>query len=561
MATSPLPSRIRTAVTAGTEWLFARRRPDGVFAPAGDRFSPGNTAVALMALRLTGARDGRADDVMTRGVTRLMETQRGDGGWAMAGVPTELLATALATDVLQVVGGSRAAGAVKAGRRRLTALGGEEALPEPAMVGLTRQFAVLAGRYPSHTLPRLPRELLLLPGFSRRLLSLRLPIFAAMTLGQSAQRRPRPGLGWLDSRTRSTALSVVRHVYEHGGGTGGLSTDPWLTGLVCIGVTRSGLAPEIAAASADWLRSAASADGSWDLMPLDLTWSGFATAALLEAGRGADPRLATTRAMLRVRHRTPPFRALECPPGYWGFSDEHSWPMALETAEISSILRRLPGGEGDRHAREGVDWLTRMQDSQGSWSLAVRNSRPGGFGPCPQMTAKAVLALLDHGADGSDARVERALRWLTKRQDRDGSFEALWYRGGTPGTATVLEALCRARGAGHPAARRARDWLIRARQADGSWGTGRGQEPGTVEETAWALHALLAAGIDPEDDVVTTAAQRLLAAQMPDGGWQGGPVNEYIRFCARYTDDVIAASLAVRALARLRGPVPEADGA
>ncbi|MEU6083238.1 prenyltransferase/squalene oxidase repeat-containing protein [Streptomyces sp. NPDC047108] len=568
MQTSPLRDHARTAVTAGTEWLFARRGPDGVFTPPGDRFSPGNTAVALMALWLTGSDDGdggdgddQLDRTSARAVARLLETQRSDGGWAMSGVPTELLATALVTDVLDIIGGRRATWAVRAGRRRIEALGGAESLPEPVMAGLVEQFGVLTGRSPHDALRRLPSELLLLPGMARRLLSLRLPIFAAMALGQSAQRRPGPARRWLDSRARPTALSLVREVYEHGGATGGFSTDPWLTGLICIGVARSDLAPDIAESASDWLRSAASPDGGWDLMPLDLTWSGFAGAALLEAGRGDDPRLAATRAMFRDRHHDAPFSALACPPGYWGFSDERSWPMALETAEISSLLRRLPGGADDPHAREGVDWLTRMQDSRGSWSLAVRNSGPGGFGPCPQMTAKAVLALLDHGAETRDPRVRKALRWLTSRQDPDGSFEALWYRGRTPGTAAVLEAFCRAHGFGHPVARKARDWLLRARQADGSWGTGRCQEPGTAEETAWALHALLTAGMAPDDEVAVGAARRLLAAQLEDGGWQGGPVNEYVRLCSRYSDDVIACGLAVRALARLCGPGTAEDGA
>ncbi|MFF7649082.1 prenyltransferase/squalene oxidase repeat-containing protein [Streptomyces sp. NPDC007983] len=555
-----MTGRVDAAVTAGAEALFARRRPDGVFAPdaAEDRFSPANTALALIALHLAQA----TGPDTARGVDRLIKAQRDGGGWAMRGVPDEVLTTAVVTDALDLVAPRDAAGAahaVRAGRRRLAELGGPEALPEPVMAGLIRQFDVLAGRLDEAALPRLPLEALLLRGPARRLLSLRLPILASMALGQATVRRRTQGLvrRRLNALARPAALAVVREAYEREGGCGAFSTDPWLTGLICVGTTRSGLAPDIVRAATAWLRSAAGADGGWELMPLDVTWSSFAASALLEAGYAQDPRLTPTRAMFHERQQNTPFAALACPPGYWGFSSAHSWPMALETAEISSVLLRLPGGGDDPHVRRGIDWLTRMQDSAGSWSLAVRNSKPGGFGPCPQMTAKAVRALLDHGAGADDRRVVKAVRWLISRQRADGSYEALWYRGRTAGTSVVLETLCRTVGAAHPAAARAGAWLLRRQADDGSWDGGEPTEgdpedAGTVEDTAWALYALLAAGHDPASRPVTAAARYLTDAQRPDGGWAGSPVNEYIRFCYRYADDTIASGLALRALARLR---------
>ncbi|MFD0442017.1 prenyltransferase/squalene oxidase repeat-containing protein [Streptomyces indonesiensis] len=135
----------------------------------------------------------------------------------------------------------------------------------------------------------------------------------------------------------------------------------------------------------------------------------------------------------------------------------------------------------------------------------------------------------------------------------------MWYRGGTPGTAAALEALSRAGRTEehHRAAARARDWLLRTRHPDGSWSTGDRSGPGatrrgTVEETAWALRGLLAAGLSPTDPAPAAAARWLVDAQRADGGWTPAPVNEYIRGCARYADDGIAAGLAVRALAHYR---------
>ncbi|MDI5971225.1 prenyltransferase/squalene oxidase repeat-containing protein [Streptomyces sp. SL13] len=563
---------LAAAVDRGAAALLARLRADGVFAADGDRFAPANTAAAVVALCAAGG--GDPGGVIAAGVRRLLATQRPDGGWAMDGVPSEPFSTLVVTAALRMAAPDEAGPAIAAGRELAGRLGGAAALPEPVMAGLVRQFDALAGFGDEAALPRLPLELLLLRGPARRLLSLRLPIFAALALGQEAQRRRGPLGRWLNGRARPAALAVVREAYEREGSTGGFSTDPWLTALICLGVGRSGRAPDIARAAADWLRAAARPDGGWDLMPLDITWSTFALSALLAAGAGAG-RLEPVREMFRARQQDVPFTALACPAGHWGFSGDRSWPMALETAEVAALLRALPGGAEDRWARDGIGWLTSAQDRSGSWSLAVRDSKRGGFGPCPQMTAKAVGALLGAGVAVSDRRVARALEWLAGEQRADGSFEAMWYRGPVAGTAAVLEAYCLANRADHPVAAAAWRWLASAQHADGSWGAGDPTAPdappqgrtapqrpgsgppepvaGTVEETAWALHALLVAGADPLGGAVVGAGRWLTERQRADGGWPGAPVNEYIRHCFRYTDDVIASGLAVRALARLRG--------
>ncbi|WP_199808931.1 FAD-dependent monooxygenase, partial [Streptomyces sp. NRRL F-6676] len=564
--TDPRPAEpLARAIRAGAEALLDARRADGVIAPAGDRFSPANTAAALIALHTARAHGATpaadVDAVRDQAVARLCATQRPDGGWAMAGVPTETFTTAVVAAALALTAPDSTGRAVAAAHDLVRRRGGVDSLPEPAMRALARQFAALADPGARTSTPRLPLELLLLPGLARRALSLRLPVFAASALGQSV-RRPRRGLGGrVDRALRPRALALVREAFARERGTGSFSADPWLTALVALGVGRSELAPDLVRAAAHWLTDAARPDGGWDLMPLDLTWSSFAAAALLEAGYADDPRLAPLRTMLRDRQQDVPFEALACPPGHWGFSTDRSWPMALETAEISALLHRMPGGGDDPHVRRGMEWLTAMQDRSGSWSLAVRDSRPGGFGPCPQMTAKSVLALLDCGAGPDDPRVRKGLDSLRRAQRPDGALEAMWYRGPVPGTAAALTAWSAAGLAATGPARRARDFLLRTQLPDGSWGTA-GEDPGdpaeasdgTVEETAWALHALLTAGEPPDSAPLARATAHLLHHQNPDGTWPGAPVNEYIRRCYRYADPVLATSLAVKALAASRRP-------
>jgi squalene-hopene/tetraprenyl-beta-curcumene cyclase len=181
----------------------------------------------------------------------------------------------------------------------------------------------------------------------------------------------------------------------------------------------------------------------------------------------------------------------------------------------------------------------------------MRNTKSGPFGPCPHLTAQAVQALLDSGLDASNKHVLKALRWLSARQEQDGSFQSLWHRGHTIATAAVVEALCRTEAVNHSMFRRAVDWLILAQRPNGAWSASAGAGFDTVEETASALSALLQSGMSANSVHVKLAAQWLMDRQRSDGTWPAEPVNEYIRFQYRFADETIGTSLAVRALGLL----------
>ncbi len=148
-----------------------------------------------------------------------------------------------------------------------------------------------------------------------------------------------------------------------------------------------------------------------------------------------------------------------------------------------------------------------------------------------------------------DRRVRRALRWLGRAQLPGGGFESVWYREHTMGAAAVLETFARCGRGGDGPAVRARTLLERTRNPDGSWGDSHGA-PGTVEETGWAVAALLAAGAAPAE--VEPAVRWLLAARLPDGGWPAEPVHEYVRRVSRYANPGFTHGMALRALGRYR---------
>jgi squalene-hopene/tetraprenyl-beta-curcumene cyclase len=544
------PTRaITEAITGGAEALFAAQRADGVFDYGGDRLtSTLGTVGAVCALHFADP-TGAAEEIAA-GTGWLKRTQAADGGWAMVpGGGSEAGPTAVASAVLHLSDPRGNAAEVAAGQAWMREFGGLEAIPHPEVVAWCRQFYGFAGWLDPMRMRRFPLELALLPGLYRKLFDLRVPMVSALGL---AQTRHKPLTRWqraLAKRAEPNALATIRQVYEHEGSTGAWCEDAWVTGLVCAGLARAGLGADMVEGALGWFRRTIAPDGSWSSGPLDLTWSMYATAGLLEAGYAEDSRLVAVKELFLRLQQDRPFVAFGCPPGFWGWSGTRGWPATLETGEILSVLSRLPGQDQAEAMRRGVTWLTLQQDTRGSWGLCVRNTKVANSGPCPHMTAQAVDGLLDTGVSVEDRRVRRALRWLAKAQKPDGSYESVWYRMHTAGTSAVLQTFAKAGVPDGEPARRARAWLERTRLADGSWGTGDG-DPGTVEETGWAVAALLAAGAEPE--IVRSGVDWLLARRLPGGGWPAASVNEYVRHVCRYPNPALANGLALKALSRYR---------
>jgi squalene-hopene/tetraprenyl-beta-curcumene cyclase len=148
--------------------------------------------------------------------------------------------------------------------------------------------------------------------------------------------------------------------------------------------------------------------------------------------------------------------------------------------------------------------------------------------PTSDVTARCASFLAQTGMTRDNPVMRRALDFLRREQQPDGSWFGRWGTNYIYGTWSVLCAL-NAVGLGpdDPMVRRAIDWLVSVQRLDGGWGedeesygtapAGRYKES-TPSQTAWAVLGLMAAGA-VEHPAVARGIGYLEATQRTDGEW------------------------------------------
>lgn len=153
---------------------------------------------------------------------------------------------------------------------------------------------------------------------------------------------------------------------------------------------------------------------------------------------------------------------------------------------------------------------------------------------CSDLTGR-VLELLGYiGYPRDCRRIQRAIYFIRRTQEPDGSWYGRWGVNYIYGTWQVLRGL---RAIGYdmraPWIVRARDWLESCQNEDGGWGetcasyddpTLKGKGPSTPSQTAWALMGLIAACDETELGTSERRSIRdgidyLLQCQSADGSW------------------------------------------
>lgn len=288
--------------------------------------------------------------------------------------------------------------------------------------------------------------------------------------------------------------------------------------------------------------------------------------ALRDAGlpREHPAMLRGARWLLDEEVRVPGDWAVQRPdlePGGWAFEFQNdNYPDLDDTAEVVMALRAAQAPDPDAvdaAVRRGVRWTYGMQCRDGGWgAFDVDNDSAlcvelpfCDFGevtdpPSADVTAHVIEMLCEEGC-GADPRVRRAVEWLLREQEPDGSWFGRWGANHLYGTGAAVPALVRAGlSPEHPALRRAVAWLESVQNPDGGWGEDlrsyaaaarRGRGESTASQTAWALLALHAAKAPAE--AIERGVRWLATTQCPDGDWDepqftgtGFPGDFYIRY-------------------------------
>ncbi|AIO73953.1 squalene--hopene cyclase [Burkholderia multivorans] len=235
-------------------------------------------------------------------------------------------------------------------------------------------------------------------------------------------------------------------------------------------------------------------------------------------------------------------------PGGWAFqyANPH-YPDVDDTAVVAMAMDRAQKLNQSDTYRESIararEWVAGMQSSDGGWGAFepentqyyLNNIPFSDHGalldpPTADVSGRclSMLSQLGETALNSDA-ARRALDYMLKEQEPDGSWYGRWGMNYVYGTWTALCAL-NAAGLGPEDARvkRAAQWLLSIQNKDGGWGEDgdsyklnyRGYEPApsTASQTAWALLGLMAAG-EVNNPAVKRGIDYLIAEQKEHGLW------------------------------------------
>jgi squalene-hopene/tetraprenyl-beta-curcumene cyclase len=276
----------------------------------------------------------------------------------------------------------------------------------------------------------------------------------------------------------------------------------------------------------------------------------LATLAMQEAGDDAA-RDASTRALdwLKTKQLLDEpgdwrVRRPNLAGGGWAFQFANDfYPDLDDTAVVAWAMHQ--SRDSSRYAesvRRALDWLVGMQSRDGGFAAFdadntcyYLNKIPfADHGalldpPTSDVTARVVTVLARIGREQDKPALARAVAFLRKEQEPNGSWFGRWGTNYIYGTWSVLMSLAQAHiGPDDPMVKRAVAWLKQIQNADGGFGESndsyalqsRAAEDfgSTPYQTAWALLGLLAAG-EAGSDAARRAAEFLLHTRQADDLW------------------------------------------
>ena len=276
----------------------------------------------------------------------------------------------------------------------------------------------------------------------------------------------------------------------------------------------------------------------------------YAIFALGEAGISKDdPRLLKAADWMlskEVRHKGDwTVKVPNVEPGGWYFEfNNEFYPDVDDSAQVLLALNKVDNPR-ERYqydvSQRAIRWIWAMQCKNGGWASFDKDNTKMIFQHIPfadhnamldpptvDITGRVLEMLALYGVTKDDPRVQRAIDFIYREQEPDGSWFGRWGVNYIYGTFLVLRGL-EAMGVWNhePQIQQAAEWIRMVQNTDGGWGescasydnpTLRGIGTSTASQTAWAILGLLAAG-DTRSDSVAKGVRWLLQHQQQDGSW------------------------------------------
>ena len=230
--------------------------------------------------------------------------------------------------------------------------------------------------------------------------------------------------------------------------------------------------------------------------------------------------------------------------GGWPFQYGNAhYPDLDDTAVVAWAMHQAPLPQRYAQSIERArDWLAGMQSENGGFAAFDADNTHYNLNyipfadhgalldpPTSDVTARVVAVLCRARRAQDSGTVERAIAYLRREQESDGSWFGRWGSNYIYGTWSVLMALELAGIApADPAMRRAVAWLLARQNGDGGWGESNDsydleRNPShafdsTPYQTAWAVLALISAG-ESGSGAVKRGIEYLLRTQESGGLW------------------------------------------